>query len=89
MSPPPPDQYYVTDGAKVARLNTRTPKGQDHYQSFFDQHHQQVKALMQWQKIPLFQLSTNDDLLLIIQQNLGQSRQRSSVSKTKSSVGTT
>ena len=81
ISPPPPEQYYVTDGEKVSLLNTSAKKGREHYQSFFDQHHQQVRELMRKQKIPLFQLSTHDDLLLKIQQNLGQSRQRSSISK--------
>ena len=78
ISPPPPDQYYVTDGDKISLLNTRSKKGNEQYQSFFDQHHQQVSELMRKHKIPLFQLSTSDDLLLKIQQNLGQSRQRSS-----------
>jgi len=83
ISPPPPEQYYITtgkksDGKKVSMLNTRSKTGRDHYQHFFDQHHQQVRELMRKQKIPLFQLSTNDDLLLKIQQNLGQSRQRAS-----------
>lgn len=91
ISPPPPDQYYITtgkngDAEKVALLNTRSKKGQEQYQSFFDQHHQQVKELMRQQKIPLFQLSTSDNLLLKIQQNLGQSRQRSSSSISKKVV---
>ncbi len=76
MTPPPPEQYYVTDGKKVGVLDTRSKKGRENYQSFFDQHHQQLRELMRKQQIPLFQLSTSDDLLLTIQQNLGQSRQR-------------
>ena len=79
ISPPPPNQYYVTDNKDVALLNTRSKEGEMHYQYFFDRHHQHVKTLMQKHKIALFQLSTSDDLLLKIQQNLGQSRQRSSV----------
>ncbi len=81
ISPPPPDQYYVTDGKKVALLDTRSKTGQTQYQRFFDQHHQRVKALMNQQKIALFQISTSDDLLLKIQQNMGQSKQRSAHSK--------
>jgi len=86
ISPPPPDQYYVTDGKKVAVLDTRSQQGRKHYQNFFDHHHQRVRELMRQQQIPLFQLSTSDDLLLKIQQNLGQSRQRASLSKLKKAV---
>ena len=81
ISPPPPAHYHVTDGKKIASLNIHSQKGKEQYQSFFDQHHQRVNNMMQKQKVPLFQLSTSDDLLLKIQQNLGQSRQRSAVSK--------
>lgn len=101
ISPPPPEQYYVSNGSRdaasnttsdttsdtnntqVAVLDTRSKTGREQYQNFFDQHHQQIKRLMRQQKIPLFQLSTSDDLLLKIQQNLGQSRQRSSATARK------
>jgi hypothetical protein len=79
MTPPPPDRYSVTDGKHTGILDTRSKKGREHYQSFFNQHHKKVEELMSSHNIPLLKISTADDVLLSLQQRFGTSKKRSSV----------
>ena len=79
MTVPPPDRYNVTDGKQTGVLDTRSKKGREHYQSFFNQHHKKVEELMNSHNIPLLKISTADDVLLSLQQRFGTSKKRSSV----------
>ncbi len=79
VTPPPPARYNVTDGERSGILNTRSKKGRQHYQKFFNQHHRMVEDLMSSHNIPLLQISTADDVLLTLQKNFGNSNKRSSV----------
>lgn len=76
LTPPPPGRYAVTDGENRGVVNTQSKKGHDKYQQFFTQHHQKTQDLMQQQKIPLLQLSTDEDMLLALQRSFGNSQQR-------------
>ena len=78
LSPPPPERYAVTDGTNIGILNTRSKKGRKKYQNFLSQHHHKVQELMRSHNIPLIQLSTEDDVLLALQRNFGNNKQRSS-----------
>jgi len=78
-TPPPPALYNVTDGIHTGILNTRSKKGRENYQSFFNQHHKMVEELMNSHNIPLLRLSTADDILLTLQQSFGSSKKRTSV----------
>ncbi len=79
VTPPPPERYNVTDGENTGVLDTRTRKGRKRYQKFFNEHHQKVSTLMTQHNIPLLQISTADDVLLMLQQNFGTTKQRASV----------
>ncbi len=79
ITPPPPNQYSVTDGKKTGTLNTRSKKKSKQYAQAFDQHHQKLKALMSRQNIPLLQISTADDVLLKIQQHFGGAKNKTSI----------
>lgn len=74
LAPPPPDRYAVTDGTASGVVNTKSKKGHDKYQEFFNQHHFKVQELMRKQSIPLLQISTADDLLLTLQRNFGNKK---------------
>ncbi|MGK0271280.1 MAG: hypothetical protein ACI88H_001938 [Cocleimonas sp.] len=80
IAPPPPDRYAVTDGKSSGVVNTKSREGYDKYQQFFSLHHQKVEDLMRKQKIPLLQLSTQDDVLLALQRSFGNRKQRAPIS---------
>lgn len=79
IAPPPPDRYAVTDGIANGVVNTKSKKGHDKYQKFFNQHHLKIQELMRKQNIPLLQISTADDLLLTLQRHFGNSKQRTPI----------
>jgi len=79
ITPPPPERYTVTDGTNMGVLDTRSKKGHQRYQQFFNQHHQSVNDLMNKHNIPLLKISTADDILLTLQQNFGNTKRRASV----------
>ena len=79
LAPPPPDRYAVTDGESSGVVNTKSKKGNDQYQTFFNQHHLKIQELMRKQNIPLLQISTADDLLLTLQKHFGNSKQRAPI----------
>jgi len=76
---PPAGRYGVTNGKQSGVLNTRSKKGKRSYQNYFNEHHHAVNELMNKQQIPLLQISTNDDPAIILQQQFGTARQRSSI----------
>lgn len=78
VTPPPPNNYTITDGKQTGVLDTRSKKCSQHYSESFNDHQQQLNNLMMMHKIPLMQLSTSDDLLLKLQQNFGHKKRASS-----------
>ncbi len=88
-TPPPPERYSVTDGENAGILDTRSKKGRERYQNYFNKHHKHVTASMQRHNIPLLHISTADDVLLTLQQHFGAKNQRKSVASMLSSTSST
>jgi len=80
LAPPPPERYAVTDGKSSGVVNTKSKKGHEKYQKFFQQHHLKIQEIMLKQNIPILQLSTADDLLITLQRHFGNSKQRAPIS---------
>ena len=86
LAPPPPDRYAVTDGKSSGVVNIKSKRGYEKYSQFFNQHHQKIQDLMRKQNIPLLQLSTEDDVLLTLQKNFGNSKQRAPIGVAKNRI---
>ena len=86
MVPPPPERYAITNGEDSGVLNTRSKKGRKKFQEFISQHHQDIQELTRKYNIPLIRLSTEDDVLLELQRNFGNSKKRRPISTGVSSV---
>ena len=71
LAPPPPGRYGVTDGQHSGILDTRSSKGQQGYNDFFQQHRQVLRATLQKHAIPRIQLSTADDVVAALQTQFG------------------
>ena len=79
ISPPQSGQYSITDGSNTKQsgvLNTQSKKGRDSYQRFCSQHHRQIHDMMRRYNIPLMQISTADDILLVLKQSFNQRKSR-------------
>jgi len=79
LNMPPAGRYGVTNGKQSGVLNTRSKKGKRSYQAYFSKHHRIISELMSKQKIPLLQISTNDNPAAVLQKQFGTARQRSSI----------
>ena len=82
ISAPPAGRYAVTDGQHEGILDTQSKKGAAHYNAFFQQHHASVQELMRKNKIPLLQVSTDDNVPASLQKYFG-SAQRQAVRDTQ------
>jgi len=79
IAPPPAGRYTITDGEdgkQTGVLNTRSKKSRKGYQQFCNEHHQSLSNMMMRHNIPLMQLSTADDILLVLQQNFSQVKRK-------------
>lgn len=85
LAPPPPGNYRVTDGLHSAVLNTRSRRGRQNYNDFFQQHQQSLQKLMQKSAIPLQSLSTTDDVTKVLQSLYGK-HSTAVATKTKSNA---
>ena len=86
MAPPPPERYAITNGEDSGVLNTRSKKGRKKFQEFISQHYQGIQTLTRKYNIPLIRLSTEDDVLLELQRNFGNSKKRKPISTGVSSA---
>ena len=70
---PPAGRYAVTNGQRQGLLNTASSRGRHQYNDFFIRHHQRIGDIMRQHKIPLLQISTDDDIPLTLQSWFGKS----------------
>jgi uncharacterized protein (DUF58 family) len=64
-------QYQVSDGDKIIRLNTADRSLRNTYQHRFDAHRTQLQKLCRQNRMYYLSISTQDDVLLSLQQGLG------------------
>ncbi len=72
VSPPKAGRYTITDGSEKSKtgvLNTRSQKGREKYEAFCEEHHQNLKEMLNLYNIPLLQISTADDVTKVLKQN--------------------
>ena len=67
QAPPPPGRYAVTDGERRGLLDTVRRANRDAYAEYFTRHHAAVHRLAGEHQLPLLQLGTEDDPLLVLQ----------------------
>lgn len=68
--PPPKGLYQVTNGEKKWQFDTHSSQFCDKYRQQFIQHHQDVKAVLAAQRIPLIDIATPDDVAYVLYQSL-------------------
>ncbi|MCC7325188.1 MAG: DUF58 domain-containing protein [Burkholderiales bacterium] len=64
VSAPLPARYGVTCGSRAGVLDLRTASARRAYQDHFSRHHEAVAQLMRKRAIPLWRLSTDDDVAM-------------------------
>lgn len=62
LAPPPAGCYAITDGVETGLLDTRSFARRRAYVDYFEQHHRQVRQLLQQSAIPLQRIATTDDV---------------------------
>lgn len=81
LAPPPPGRYGVTDGVQQRILDTGSAAQREHYAAFFANHQRRLSERLQRRSIPLLSISTQDDLVAALRQQLATAAPRIGSSK--------